>query len=183
MGEDEPAGEAQQNGEQDRDQERAFERVAERQSLRRCAPADQPVAGRQPMDGECGLLRRGRILEPQQAAAISLLERLLGPREIGEIAGHRPAGAVEQPDCCFFALAVIDGVGDGPAKSGHPAGPIDVGEHRALLDHLVTKGGRRRIMGAQINEAEHREIRHQREQAREQRNPQCGGQGAQAASI
>lgn len=93
----------------------------------------------------------GRALALPQIAAIAELARKLG------IPVARPA----------IAASLERDVSEG----AHSSGAVYVGENRALLDDLAPLFGNCLVMGSQLNETEHDQVRHEGEQPRKQRNP------------
>jgi hypothetical protein len=167
MGEDHAAQQPEQARDDQREQQRALERRSEGEAFADEPAADQPLAGRQPAELDFRLVRTGLAAQADHRAMVALLHRL-ERRRLGEIALELAAVGVDEGDR-GLRIGISQRVVDRLDQRRLAAGTVDVGEDLRLLDHLAVKVRDGLVVGAAVDEADHREVREQSEQPREQR--------------
>lgn len=175
IGKDHAAHRAEQDRDDQRDQKRPLDGLAKSEAVADGPAVDQPFAVRKPMQLQRCLLRRGLPPEAQQSVAEAVAERVGRPRDCRQIADPLLSRGIEERDRRLQIaerIAVVDRI----LERRHPAGPIDVGENRALLDDLAAKSRGRLVMRAPVDEAQDREIGKEGEQPCQQRDPDAGRQ-------
>jgi hypothetical protein len=172
VGEDDTAEESEEAGDHQRKQQRPLQRHSECQSFTHEPAADQPFAARQPANHELRLMRTRLAAQPDDRMPITLLHRLRCRRG-GQISSKlAPVRSNERNR--RLRIGIGKRVVDRLIKCRLSARAVDVGQDARLLGDLPSQARNGLVVRADIDEADHREIGEQREQAREQRDAKRG---------
>ena len=162
MGEDQAAQQPEQPSHDQRDQQRPLERVADRQALAGDPAADQPIAAGKLVHHQRRLTRCRLAAQSDQRVEVAFAEFEQRRRHRFQIALDLASVGTKDRDG-RLRIRIGDRVLNGVVQRRLAAGAIDIGQHLALLNHLLVERRRGLVVRPVIDEADDREVRHERQ--------------------
>ena len=134
------------------------------------------------MSDDRRLASRCLVLQADQRALIAFAERAARCGHRRKVAHHFAPVRVEQADG-GLGVAIGYRIFNAVGKGAHSPRAVYVGEDRTLLDDLAPLLGNRFVVGSELDEPEHDQVRDECEKPCEEGDPQRCWKPAQAASI